>query len=72
MRGLNAERHARGLSCSLQFVSMSFCELGRVHSLREIVSGLRSCESKLSHLSGHRPWQLYQSVFHLLYARCQT
>ena len=85
VRRLNAERHARGVSCWQQFVSMIFCQLGRAHSLREIEQGLRSCEGKLSHLgievvgrsslsyvNGHRPWQLYQNVFHLLYARCQA
>lgn len=85
VRKLNAERHARGVSCWQQFVSMLFCQLGRAHSLREIEQGLRSCEGKLSHLgievlgrsslsyvNEHRPWQLYQNVFHLLYARCQS
>jgi len=82
VRRLNAERHARGVSCWQQFVSMLFCQLGRAHSLREIEQGLRSCEGKLSHLgievlgrsslayvNEHRPWQLYQNVFHLLFAR---
>ena len=50
VRRLNAERHARGVSCWQQFVSMIFCQLGRAHSLREIEQGLRSCEGKLSHL----------------------
>ncbi len=53
---------------------MLFCQMGRAHSLREIVGGLRSCEGKLKHLgitaphrstlayaNGHRPWQLYES-----------
>jgi hypothetical protein len=85
VRRLNAERHARGVSCWQQLVSMIFCQLGHAHSLREIEQGLRSCEGKLSHLgievvgrsslsyvNGHRPWQLYQNVFHLLYGRCQS
>lgn len=85
VRRLNAERHARGVSCWQQLVAMLFCQLGRAHSLREIEQGLRSCEGKLSHLgievlgrsslsyvNEHRPWQLYRNVFHLLYARCQS
>ena len=40
----NAERHARGFTCWGQFVAMLFCQLGRAHSLREIVGGLASCE----------------------------
>lgn len=80
-----AERHARGFSSWDQFVSMLFCQLGRAHSLREICGGLASCEGKLSHLgisaprrstlayaNEHRPWQLYEAVFHELRGRCQS
>jgi len=80
-----AERHARGFDCWTQFVSMQFCQLGRAHSLREISGGLRSCEGKLSHLgvrkapsrstlayaNEHRPWQLFEKVFHTLFDRCR-
>jgi len=84
VRKLSAERHARGVSCWQQFVSMIFCQLGRAHSLREIEQGLKSCEGKLSHLgiealsrsslsyaNQRRPWQLYREVFHLLLERVQ-
>jgi hypothetical protein len=80
-----AERHARGFTCWGQFVAMLFCQLGRAHSLREIVGGLASCEGRLAHLgitapsrstlayaNAHRPWQLYQTVFYQLLARCQA
>jgi len=79
-----AERHARGFTCWGQFVAMLFCQLGRAHSLREICGGLASCEGKLSHLgltapsrstlayaNAHRPWSLFEAVFHQLVARCQ-
>ncbi len=82
---LNAERHARGVSCWQQFVAMLFCQLGRAHSLREIEQGLKSCEGKLTHLgieplarsslsymNTHRPWQLYRQVFFDLLAHCQA
>jgi Domain of unknown function (DUF4372)/Transposase DDE domain len=85
VRKLNAERHARGVSCWQQFVSMMFCQFGRAHSLREIEQGLKSCEGKLSHLgiealsrsslsyvNEHRPWQLYERIFHLLFGRFQA
>lgn len=85
VRKHNAERHARGVGCWQQFVSMIFCQLGRAHSLREIEQGLKSCEGKLSHLgiealskstlsyiNEHRPWQLYESVFHVLLQRFQA
>ncbi len=80
-----AERHARGFTCWGQFVAMLFCQLGRAHSLREIVGGLASCEGRLAHLgitapsrstlgyaNEHRPWALYQTVFYQLLARCRT
>src|SRR5256886_17602625 len=79
-----AERHARGFTCWGQFVAMLFCQLGRAHSLREICGGLRSSEGKLAHLgietpsratlayaNAHRPWQLFEQVFHQLLGRCR-
>ena len=80
-----AERHARGFHCWDQFVAMMFCQLGHAQSLREITGGLAACEGKVKHLgmSGaphrstlayanqHRPWQLYETVFHTLLGRCQ-
>ena len=79
-----AQRHARGFTCWGQFVAMLFCQLGRANSLREICNGLAASEGKLKHLglpgapnrstlsyaNGHRPWQLFEAVFHALYARC--
>jgi len=63
---------------------MLFCHLGRAHSLREIIGGLRSCEGKLKHLgitapnrstlayaNEHRPWSLYQELFLILLRRLQ-
>jgi IS4 transposase len=85
VKATNAERHARGFTCWGQFVAMLFCQLGRAHSLREIVGGLASCEGRLAHLgvtaprrstlayaNAHRPWPLYQAVFYQLLARCQA
>jgi hypothetical protein len=85
VRETRAERHARGFTCWGQFVAMLFCQLGQARSLREICGGLAGCEGKLKHLgvphapnkstlayaNEHRPWQLYQKVFDLLFARCQ-
>jgi hypothetical protein len=80
-----AERHARGVTCWEQFVAMLFCQLGRAHTLREIEHGLKSCEGKLSHLgieavkrsslsyaNAHRPWELYEAVFHDLLGYCRS
>ncbi|HJQ39146.1 MAG TPA: IS4 family transposase [Thermoanaerobaculia bacterium] len=79
------DRHAKGFRCWTQFVSMTFCQLGRAQSLREITDGLRSCEGKLQHLgieaparstlayaNKHRPWQLYRDVFAALLHRCEA
>jgi len=81
-----AERHARGFACWDQFVAMLFCQLAQVSSLREVCDGLASCQGKLRHLglqrapahstlayaNEHRPWQLYEQVFHQLLPRCQA
>ena len=82
----NAERHARGFTCWGQFVAVLFCQLGNAKSLREICGGLAASEGKLRHLglpgapprstlayaNEHRPWQMYQTVFHQLLEKCQT
>ena len=81
-----AERHARGFSSWAQLIGMLFCQLGHAQSLREITGGLAACEGKLRHLgvtdppkrstlsyaNEHRPWQLYETVFHNLLRRCQA
>src|SRR5882672_6032059 len=80
-----AEWHARGFSSWAQMIAMLFCQLGHAKSLREITGGLAACEGKLRHLgvedvpkrstlsyaNQHRPWQLYETVFHNLLSRCQ-
>jgi Transposase DDE domain/Domain of unknown function (DUF4372) len=85
VRTHQAERHARGFDCWTQFIAMLFCQLGRAQSLREICGGLAASEGKLKHLgvakapklstlayaNQHRPWQLYQTVFEQLWAKCQ-
>src|SRR5215467_2579077 len=85
VRKHKTERHARGFTSWGQFVAMLFCQLGRAHSLREICGGLASCEGKLKHLgipvapkrstlayaNEHRPWELFQTVFGQLGAKCQ-
>jgi hypothetical protein len=86
VREHKAERHARGFACWDQFLAMLFCQLGRAQSLREICGGLAATEGKLKHLgvqrapvrstlayaNEHRPWQLYEAVFHQLLSRCRA
>jgi len=81
-----AERHARGFTCWGQLVAMLFCHLGQARSLREICNGLAACEGKLKHLgipnapnrstlayaNEHRPWELYETVFHQVLGQCQN
>jgi len=81
-----AEKGAKGFSCWDQFVAMMFCQLAQAKSLREIGSGLRSCEGKLKHLglsqapgrstlayaNAHRPWTLFEGVFHQILAQAQA
>ena len=85
VREHKAERHARGFTCWQQFVAMLFCQLGHAQSLREICGGLAATDGKLRHLgilkcpkattlsyaNAHRPWQLYQSLFYRMLARCR-
>jgi Domain of unknown function (DUF4372)/Transposase DDE domain len=86
VRKHGAERHSRGFSSWGQFIAMLFCQLGNAKSLREICGGLAASEGKLRHLglptaparstlayaNEHRPWQLCQTVFDQLLAKCQT
>jgi hypothetical protein len=79
-----SDRRSKGFSSWDQFVAMSFCQLGRAQSLREIEQGLASAEGRLQQLgvacaakrttlayaNAHRPWQLFQDAFGHLYARC--
>jgi len=86
VRELKAEHRSKGFSSWDQFVAMLFCQLAQARSLREIADGLRSCEGKLKHLglekepkrstlsyaNAHRPWELFERLFHDLLAQCQA
>ena len=85
VRQHRGERHARGFTCWEQFVAMLFCQLGRAQSLREICGGLAASQGKLRHLglsaapprstlayaNRQRPWQIYETVFQQLLAKCR-
>lgn len=82
----SAERHAKGFTCWGQFVAMLFCQVAQLKSLREVCLGLASCEAPLKHLglsetpkrstlayaNENRPWELYQTVFGQLLAKCRA
>src|ERR1017187_10482435 len=54
-----AERAAKGFACWTQFVAMTFCQLARAGSLREICNGLACSEGKLVHLGITNPPNKY-------------
>jgi hypothetical protein len=80
-----SNKHSKGFRSWDQFVSMLFCQLAQAKSLREITSGLKSCEGKLKHLgmsespsrstlsyaNAKRPWEVYQDLFYKLLERCR-
>lgn len=80
-----AEKASKGFTCWEQLVAMLFCQLAQARSLREISNGLRCCEGKLRHLgvegaparstvsyaNTHRPWQLFEALFHHLLETCR-
>jgi len=65
---------------------MLFCQLGGAHSLREICGGLAAAVGKLRHrglakaparstlryANTHRPWELFEDVFHSLLAQARA
>ena len=81
-----AEKHSKGFSCWGQFVAMVFCQLAQMKSLREVCLGLACCESPLKHLglletpkkstlgyaNGHRPWELFETVFDQLLIKSRS
>jgi len=80
VRDTGSEKRSKGFASWDHFVSMLFCHLAQAKSLREIDSGLRSCEGKLHHLgmtgapsrstlsyaNQKRPAELFENVFHQL------
>ena len=69
-----------------QLVAMLFCQLAQARSLREISEGLQAqgeklkplglseapARSTLAYANGHRPWQLFETVFQQLLGQCQN
>jgi IS4 transposase len=86
VRRRGAEKAAKGFSCWDQFVAMLFCQLGGANSLREICGGLATALGKLRHLgltkaparstlsyaNTHRPWELFEDVFHSLLGQARA
>jgi hypothetical protein len=82
VRETGSEKRSKGFASWDHFVSMLFAQLAQAKSLREINSGLRSCEGKLHHLgmaaapcrstlsyaNAKRPADLFEKVFYDLLA----
>jgi hypothetical protein len=81
------EKESKGFTSWEQFVALMFAQLAGANSLREVSGGLASCLGKLAHLGGireaparstlsyannHRPWQFFESVFHLVLTQAKS
>lgn len=78
VRETESEKRSKGFASWSHMVSMMFCQMAQAKSLREIDSGLRSCEGKLQHLgmakapsrstlsyaNAKRPAELFEKVFY--------
>ena len=50
VRKHQSDKHSKGINTWTHLVSMLFCHLAKVSSLREISNGLRSATGNLNHL----------------------
>lgn len=72
-----SDKHAKGINTWTHLVSMLFCHLGKVSSLREISNGLLSAtgnlnhlgverapsKSSLSYINQHRDWKVFRDMY---------
>jgi hypothetical protein len=85
VRKYKAERYSKGFHSWDHFVAMLFCQVAQAKSLREISGGLACCLGKLIHLglkespkrstlsyaNAHRPWEMFQELFHETLKTCK-
>jgi hypothetical protein len=78
-----SEKGAKGFSSWHHLVSLLFAQLAGASSLREVAGGLAGAQGKLNHLgiskppnkstlsyaNNHRPWQLFEDVFKVMYGK---
>lgn len=72
------DKYTKGIDTWTHFVAMMFCHIGRVHSIRDIVLGLRSItgnanhlgirhkipsKSSISYLNETRNWQFFRELY---------
>lgn len=77
VRKHQSDKHSKGINTWTHLVSMLFCHLAKVSSLREISNGLRSatgnlnhlgvetapCKSSLSYINQHRGWEVFRDMY---------
>lgn len=75
-----SNKHSKGINTWTHLVSMLFCHLAKVSSLREISNGLRSATGNLNHLgveiapskstlsyiNQHRNWEVFRDMYFTL------
>lgn len=71
------DKHAKGFTSWTHLVTMLFCQLSKLNSLRDVCNGLKSasgnlnhlgvgrapCKSSLSYQNKHRDWKLFQAYY---------
>ena len=78
-------RRLRKMTCWTQFVAMATAQLSGRHSLRDVASNLTAearnlyplgmsavSRSSLSRVNASQPYELYETLFAKLLARCQS
>lgn len=80
VRKHQSNKHSKGINTWTHLVSMLFCHLAKVSSLREISNGLRSATGNLNHLgveiapskstlsyiNQHRNWEVFRDMYFTL------
>lgn len=78
VRKYNSDKYSKGINSWTHFISMLFCHIGQVHSVRDIASGLMSttgnishlgverapCKSTISYANANRDWRLFQDFYY--------
>ena len=80
-----ADKHVKRLRCRDQLLILLYAQATGKDSLRDIETGLRvldstwyhlgirtAAKSTLAYANEHRPWQIYESLFYALLAKCSS
>lgn len=75
-----SDKFSKGIDSWNHFVSMLFCHLGKVNSLRDISNGMKvaggnlnhlgvsraACKSSISYVNANRDWRIFQDFYYSL------